>query len=141
VVALDTLLGLERGVRRVIMATPATRPDKLSQAKVLFGRDGTAVSVIRDSGGFVSQRIVASIVNTACEIAQQRIASPEHIDAAVRLGLSYPCGPLILGERIGPQRIIAVLNGMMAVYGDPRYRPGVWLSRRASLNLPLQHSD
>jgi 3-hydroxybutyryl-CoA dehydrogenase len=141
VVAVDTLLGLASGTRRVIMPTPATRPDMLAHATALFGGDGTSVSVIRDSGGFVAQRIIASIVNTACEIAQQRIAIPEDIDDAVRLGLGYPCGPLALGERIGARRVMMVLKGLMAVYDDPRYRPGVWLSRRASLALPLTMAD
>jgi 3-hydroxybutyryl-CoA dehydrogenase len=141
VIAVDTLLGLEREVRRVIMPTPATRPNILARAKALFAMDGAPVSVIRDSGGFVTQRIAACIVNTACEIAQQRIASPEHIDVAVRLGLGYPSGPLALGDRIGAERIAAVLKGLMGVYGDPRYRPGVWLSRRATLTLSLRIAD
>jgi 3-hydroxybutyryl-CoA dehydrogenase len=109
----------------------------LTRAQMLFGIGGELVSTVRDSGGFVAQRIVACIVNTACEIAQQRIATPEDIDAAVRLGLGYPYGPLALGDRIGAKRIVAVLKGLMDVYGDPRYRAGVWLSRRAALNLPL----
>lgn len=140
-VAVDTLLGFDRSARRVIMPTPATRTDMLSRAQALFAIDGASVSPIRDSGGFVSQRIVASIVNTACEIAQQRIATPRDIDAAVRLGLGYPVGPLTLGDRIGPQRIVAVLKGLVDVYGDPRYRPGVWLARRAALGLPLGLTD
>ena len=80
-------------------------------------------------------------MNTACEIAQQRIATPRDIDAAVRLGLGYPLGPLALGDRVGPQRIVAVLKGLVDVYGDPRYRPGVWLARRAALGLPLGLPD
>jgi 3-hydroxybutyryl-CoA dehydrogenase len=141
VVAVDTLFGFDSARRRVIMPTPATREDMIARAQALFGIDGATVSTIRDSGGFVGQRIVASIVNTACEIAQQRIATPEDIDAAVRLGLGYPFGPLALGERIGPQRIVAVLKGLVNVYGDPRYRPGVWLARRAALRLPLSTMD
>lgn len=141
VVAVDTIFGLDRGNRRVIMPTPATRPEMLARAEALFASDGTSVSIIRDSGGFVAQRIVASIVNTACEIAQQRIASPDHIDTAVQLGLGYPSGPLALGQRVGCARVVAVLHGLIKVYGDPRYRPGVWLSRRAELALPLSVVD
>jgi len=141
VIAVDTLFGFNEGVRRVLMPTPAVRPDMLARAKALFTIDGSPVSVIRDSGGFVSQRIIASVVNTACEIAQQRIATPDDIDAAVRLGLGYPLGPLTLGENIGSKRIIAVLQGLVEVYGDPRYRPGVWLARRAALDLSLSLVD
>ena len=77
----------------------------LARAQMLFAIDGAPVSTIRDSGGFVGQRMVACIVNTACEIAQQRIATPDDIDAAVRLGLGYPLGPLALGDRIGAKRM------------------------------------
>ncbi|WP_454875415.1 3-hydroxyacyl-CoA dehydrogenase [Paraburkholderia xenovorans] len=141
VIAVDTLLGLHSGLRRVIMPTPATRPSILERAQTLFAIDGTPVSTIRDSGGFVGQRIVASIVNTACEIAQQRIATPQDIDAAVRLGLGYPLGPLAFGDSVGAKRIVTVLEGLIDVYGDPRYRPGVWLARRAALGISLNVVD
>jgi 3-hydroxybutyryl-CoA dehydrogenase len=137
----DTLLGLDQGLRRVIMPTPATRPNMLERAQALFAIDGTVVTTIRDSGGFIGQRIVASVVNTACEIAQQRIATPHDIDAAVRLGLGYPLGPLAFGDTVGAKRIFAVLKGLMDVYGDPRYRPGVWLARRAALGILLNVPD
>lgn len=141
VVAVDTLLGLDQGLRRVIMPTPATRPNMLERAQALFAIDGTVVTTIRDSGGFIGQRIVASVVNTACEIAQQRIATPHDIDAAVRLGLGYPLGPLAFGDTVGAKRIFAVLKGLMDVYGEPRYRPGVWLARRAALGILLNVPD
>ena len=63
--------------------------------------DGVPVTVIHDSPGFVAQRVVATIVNIGCDIAQQRIASPEDIDRAVTLGLGYPHGPLALGDALG----------------------------------------
>ena len=141
VVAVDTFFGFDASVRRVIMPTPATTVDMLDCAQALFAMNGAAVSTIRDSGGFVGQRILDSIVNTACEIAQQQIATPEDVDVAVRLGLGYPFGPLALGDRLGAKRIVAVLRGLLHVYGDPRYRPSVWLVRRAGLGLPLGAMD
>ena len=81
------------------------------------------------------------IVCIAGEIAQQRVASPADIDTAVRLGLGYPMGPLAMGDHLGPRRVVQVLEGMHAVTGDPRYRPGLWLSRRAKLGLSLLHGD
>jgi 3-hydroxybutyryl-CoA dehydrogenase len=141
VVAVDTLFGFDASLPRVIMPTPATRDDMLTLAQALFGIDGVSVFTIRDSGGFIAQRVIACIVNTACEIAQQRIATPDDIDAAVRLSLGYPFGPLALGDRVGAKRIVTVLKGLVEVYGDPRYRPGVWLARRAALGLPLRAAD
>lgn len=92
VVAVDTLFGFVNGLRFVIMPTPATTEEVVTSARALFGIDGAPVSTLRDSGGFVAQRVVASIFNTACEIAQKRIAIPEDIDVAVRMGLGYPLG-------------------------------------------------
>jgi 3-hydroxybutyryl-CoA dehydrogenase len=77
------------------------------------------------------------IVNTGCEIAQRGIASPDDIDAAVRIGLGYPMGPLALGDRIGAARVLAILESLQRVTGDPRYRPSLWLRRRALLGLRL----
>jgi 3-hydroxybutyryl-CoA dehydrogenase len=106
-------------------------------AHALFAADGTAVSVMRDSAGFVAQRIVACIVNIGCDIAQQGVASPADIDRAVNLGLGYPKGPLAFGDALGARNILAILEAMQDFYGDPRYRPSPWLKRRALLGVSL----
>ncbi len=137
VVAVDTLLDLETTSRRTLMSTPATDPAMLAAARAIFCADGVAVSVIRDSCGFVAQRMVAAIVNTACEIAQQQIASTSDIDSAVRLGLGYPHGPLTLGDKVGAARLLEILRNMLHSTGDPRYRPSAWLVRRVQTGLPL----
>ena len=62
---------------------------------------------------------------------------PYSINQAVRLGLGYPQGPLDLGDFVGPQRILAILEAMHTFYGDPRYRPSPWLKRRALLEISL----
>ena len=68
---------------------------------------------------------------------KQRVAAPDDIDKAVRLGLGYPKGPLAMGDGVGAKRILAVLDGMYSVYRDPRYRPSPWLRRRAMLGVSL----
>lgn len=88
--------------RRVLATNPATRSDMRDAAHALFASDGKAVSVIRDSGGFVTQRVVGSIVNIASDICQQGIGSPADLEKAVTLGLGYPMGPLAMGDRWGP---------------------------------------
>jgi 3-hydroxybutyryl-CoA dehydrogenase len=99
--------------------------------------DGVPVSVINDSPGFVAQRVVAHIVNVGCDICQMRIAAPADLDRAVVLGLGYPRGPLAMGDAIGPQKILTVLENMHAVFQEPRYRPSPWLRRRAQLGISL----
>ena len=134
-VAIDCLFGL--GQRRTLMSTPLTTAEMRAAAHGLFAAGGVPVSLIRDSAGLIAQRIVASIVNIGCDIAQQRIAAPADIDRAVSLGLGYPQGPLTLGDSLGARNILAILEAMQDFYGDPRYRPSPWLKRRAQLGVSL----
>jgi len=127
--------------RRVLATNPATRTDMRQAAHALMARDGKAVSLVRDSGGFVTQRVVANIVNIACDICQQGICSPADLEIAVTLGLGYPLGPLALGNLVGPSNLLEVLFNMQTVYGDPRYRPSPWLRRRGAIGLSLLHEE
>ena len=134
-VAVDPLFGF--GKRRTLMTTPVTTEETRVAAHALLASDGVPVSVIKDSPGFVAQRVVAHIVNVGCDIAQMRIATPEDLDRAVVLGLSYPRGPLAMGDAVGPERILAVLEAMHDFYQEPRYRPSPWLKRRAKIGVSL----
>lgn len=134
-VAVDTLFGLNG--RRTAMTTPITGGDFVASAHGLLAKDGTPVTFISDSTGFVAQRIVAMIVNIGCSIAQSGAAAPEDIDKAVQLGLNYPHGPLGFGDTYGAANILKVLESMQTLTGDPRYRPTPWLRRRAKLGVSL----
>ena len=134
-VGVDPLFGFAK--RRTLMVSPATRKDVRAAAHAMLAFDGVPVSVINDSPGFVAQRVVAHIVNVGCDIAQMRIASPGDLDRAVMLGLGYPRGPLAMGDAIGAQKILTVLENMHAIFQEPRYRPSPWLRRRAQLGLSL----
>ena len=140
-VGIDLLIDDSATQRRVLATNPATRADMRAAAHALFARDGKAVSVVRDSGGFVTQRVLATIVNIAADICQQRICTPQDLETAVTLGLGYPQGPLALGECWGAERVLQVLDNLQTVYGDPRYRPSPWLRRRALLGLSLMHAE
>ena len=134
-VALDTAFGLE--THRTVACTPITSAEWKVRAQALFAADGVPVSIIRDGVGFIAPRVVAHVVNVACDIAQQRIASPADIDRAVTLGLGYRKGPLAMGDALGGARVLGLLEGMHAFYGDPRYRASPWLTRRARLGVSL----
>lgn len=140
-VGIDMLVDDAATRRRVLATNPATRGDMRDAAHALFARDGKPVSLIRDSGGFVSQRVVATIINIAADICQQRICSPKDLETAVTLGLGYPMGPLAMGDRYGPANVLEVLFNMQTVYGDPRYRPSPWLRRRGAMGLSLMHEE
>jgi len=134
-VAVDCLFAADK--RRTLMTTPVTTDAMRAAAHGLLASDGVPVTVIHDSPGFVAQRVIAQVVNIACDIAQQRIASPADIDAAVTLGLGYPQGPLAWGDALGPGKILRILERLLEFYGDPRYRPSPWLKRRARLGVSL----
>lgn len=140
-VGIDMMMDDAQSRRRVLATNPATRTDMRNAAHALMARDGKAVSVIRDSGGFVSQRVVASIVNIASDMCQQGICTPTDLEVAVTLGLGYPMGPLAMGNLYGPTNMLEVLFNMQTVYGDPRYRPSPWLRRRGAIGLSLLHVE
>lgn len=140
-VGIDMLIDDAATKRRVLATNPATRIDMRDAAHALFARDGKAVSVIRDSGGFVTQRVVSTIVNIASDICQQGICSPQDLETAVTLGLGYPQGPLAMGDLYGPTNVLEVLFNMQTVYGDQRYRPSPWLRRRGAIGLSLLHEE
>lgn len=138
---IDMLLDDATTRRRVLATNPATRLDMKHAAWALFARDGKPVSVIKDSGGFVTQRVLAHIVNIAADMCQQGICSPADLDTAVTLGLGYPMGPLALGDHIGPGNVLEVLFNLQTVYSDTRYRPSPWLRRRGALGLSLHQTE
>lgn len=140
-IGIDMLIDDAATKRRVLATNPATRADMRDAAHALFSRDGKAVSIIRDSGGFVTQRVVASIVNIAADICQQRICTPADLETAVTMGLGYPRGPLAMGNLYGPTNVLEVLFNLQTVYGDPRYRPSPWLRRRGAIGLSLLHEE
>lgn len=122
---------------RTLMPSILTLKSYIDQAHAIFSKDNQGVSVIAESIGFVSQRVLAMVVNLACDIAQQQIATALDIDQAVKLGLGYPYGPISWGDKLGVQRILLILNRILKNTGDQRYRPSPWLQRRANLNLSL----
>ncbi len=137
-VAVDMLGGFKG--RRTVMKTPLTAPETLGAAVAALS-EGSPVTAINDSPGFVVQRLIAMIVNVGTRIAELRIAQPGDIDIAVELGLNYPKGPLALGDTLGAARVLAVLDGMHAVTRDPKYCATAWLRRRALLGISLLTPD
>jgi 3-hydroxybutyryl-CoA dehydrogenase len=140
-VGIDMLIDDKLTQRRVLATSPATRADMRDAAHALFARDGKAVSVIRDSGGFVTQRVVANIVNIACDMCQQGMCTPEQIEVTGADDLGHSMGPLTMGNKYGPTELLEVLFNIQTVYGDTRYRPSPWLRRRGALGLSLMHIE
>lgn len=134
-IAIDMLYGIDR--HRTLMPSLATETEYVQAAHSIFNLDGATVSRIQESTGFVAQRVLAMVINLGCDIAQQNIATVDDINAAVRLGLGYPYGPIEWGDALGSDKILLILNRISELTYDPRYRPSPWLQRRVALNLPL----
>ncbi len=140
-IGIDMLIDDQLTHRRVLATSPATRADMRDAAHALFARDGKAVTVIRDSGGFVTQRVVANIINIACDLCQQGLCTPEELEATGAADLGHSMDPLTMGNKYGPTEILEVLFNVQTVYGDTRYRPSPWLRRRGALGLSLMHIE
>ena len=132
-VAID--LTHEIGKRVTIMAAPGADPAALDAVDAMLRKTGRAVTRIKDSPGFIAQRMTAMVANLGCEIAQMGLASPADIDTAMRLALNYPSGPLALADKMGVAATYAILCRLQEITGSDRYRPSLWLRRRAMLNL------
>jgi 3-hydroxybutyryl-CoA dehydrogenase len=137
--AVDSLLGCQGRV--TLMRSPAVDPGLAQSVAARLRQPARDVTLIADSPGFVAQRVLATIINIACDIVQQGICTPEDLDTAVELGLGYPLGPLAWGDKLESSRILSILQNMHAYTGDPRYRPSLWLQRRAKLGLSLKHAN
>jgi 3-hydroxybutyryl-CoA dehydrogenase len=121
--------------RITIMMAPNGDPAVRDAAAAMFAKAGTRVTLIKDSPGFVAQRMVAMIANLGCEMAMIGIASAADVDTAMTLGLNYPRGPLALADWLGVRDCHEILVQLQAITGDDRYRPSQWLRRRAMLGM------
>ncbi|WP_366553035.1 3-hydroxyacyl-CoA dehydrogenase [Aquibaculum sediminis] len=132
-IAIDLLPDVS--TRITLMGAPNVDPEVRQAVIDLLGQT-RKVTAIADSLGFVAQRILSMVGNLGCEMAQIGLAPPEDIDTAMKLGLNYPKGPLEIVEHLGCRRVFTILERMQALTGDDRYRPSLWLRRRAALHLP-----
>ena len=105
-----------------------------------IGAAGHEVVVVRDGKGMPAQRIAAMIVLIAAEAAARGLSSPADIDAATRLALAYPRGPLELGDVVGARRIASIAAGLHSLTADRRWRRSAWLDARAKTGQPLAQS-
>jgi 3-hydroxybutyryl-CoA dehydrogenase len=82
----------------------------------------TAVEV-EEAPGFVVNRILVPMINEAVGILADGVAKAEDIDEAMKLGANHPMGPLALGDLIGLDVCLAIMNVLYTEFGDPKYRP------------------
>ena len=100
--------------------TPAEMVDTIKKISEDLGK--TPVQV-EEAAGFVVNRILIPMINEAVGIYADGVASVEGIDAAMKLGANHPMGPLALGDLVGLDVCLAIMEVLQAETGDPKYRP------------------
>lgn len=78
---------------------------------------------VAEAPGFVVNRILIPMINEAIGVLADGVASAEDIDQAMMLGANHPMGPLALGDLVGLDVCLAIMETLYNEYGDPKYRP------------------
>jgi 3-hydroxybutyryl-CoA dehydrogenase len=114
-VPLMALVELIRGLQ--------TSDATLATADALTRRLGKAPITVRNSPGFVVNRILCPMINEAIFAYAEGLASAEEIDNGMKLGCNHPIGPLALADMIGLDVMLAVMKVFYEGFNDPKYRP------------------
>ena len=101
----------------------ATSDATIATAQELARALGKTPITVKNSPGFVVNRILCPMINEAIFCLQEGLATAEDIDAGMKLGTNQPIGPLALADMIGLDIMIAVMNVFYEGFNDPKYRP------------------
>lgn len=85
---------------------------------------------VKDSPGFVVNRVLFPMINEAAFTLQQGVADPDGIDECMKLGCNHPLGPLALADLVGLDVVCAILESLYLEYGEPRYAPCMEIKKR-----------
>lgn len=96
---------------------------------------GKVAVKVNEAPGFVVNRILIPMINEAIGEYADGVATVEEIDTAMKLGANHPMGPLELGDFIGIDVCLAIMEVLFNEYGDPKYRPHTLLRKMVRANL------
>jgi 3-hydroxybutyryl-CoA dehydrogenase len=102
-----------------------TSDDTHAKVEALSRELGKYPITVKNSPGFVVNRILCPMINEAFCVLGEGLASPEEIDEGMKLGCNHPIGPLALADMIGLDTMLAVMEVLYGEFGDPKYRPAM----------------
>ena len=100
-----------------------TSDETVAAVEALAKRLGKTPIVVRNSPGFVVNRILCPMINEAAFVLREGLASAAEIDEAMKLGCGHPIGPLALADMVGLDVMLAVMEVFYRDFNDPKYRP------------------
>ncbi len=112
-------------VIRALQTSDAAFATTMELAKKL----GKTPVAVNDAPGFVSNRVLMPMINEAAYTVMEGVATPEAVDAVMKLGMNHPMGPLELADFIGLDVCVDILNVLLEGLGDPKYRACPLLKR------------
>ncbi len=90
---------------------------------------------VHDYPGFVSNRVLIPMLNEAIQAVFEGVATPEAVDAVMKLGMNHPMGPLELADFIGLDTVLAIMEVLYQGFNDSKYRPSPLLKKMVQAGL------
>jgi 3-hydroxybutyryl-CoA dehydrogenase len=100
----------------------ATSDDTFEITKILCERLEKKAVAVNDAPGFVSNRVLMPLINEAAFAVMEGVATPDAVDAVMKMGMNHPMGPLELADFIGLDVCVNILEVLQTGFGDPKYR-------------------
>jgi len=111
-----------------------TSDEAFEKVESLVKELGKSPVEVNEAPGFVVNRILVPMINEAAFLLNEGVASAEDIDTAMKLGANHPIGPLALGDMIGLDVCLAIMETLYDEFGDSKYRPCPLLKKKVRAN-------
>lgn len=124
-------------IMKLVEVTPGVSASKKTVERVIEISEeiGKCPIVVKERAGFIVNRLLIPMINEAIRLYAEGIASVENIDNAMKLGANHPMGPLQLGDIIGLDVCLAIMEVLQKENGEPKYSPHPLLRKMVNEGL------